>query len=495
MTPNNFDNIIRKKLDQLSPFSSDGNWTLFEKRLSSETDFDQLTNDIDFDHQIKVEVNTIHPSFKEKHWELLKSQLITIEQRMHSILVSKIMEFAGILLIVFTFFHMPDYVHRPEKSVKPVSTELQYALQNIKDVPKIISKAKQVDNSINTSDAAMVETKSSEYDKPVLRNRKPIPELKLLAASHKINLISDDNKIHQNINILPIFVNNMDQGSKKLKSEMTDEDIVTTYLPDEPDMVLEKVTIDKIVNDPKEVYSEIALSFPMELPSTVLPSKYALSVYTTADVNLINTPFDKLYSLASYNKEALNNSYGIHISTEKNNIEFETGLGYSKRIYQPEIITEAYGRFGNNYFEKSLKKITYDIVSLPLNIKYHFINNSQWSTYIMVGAALNVVMNANYGIENRLKEGKPYNRYAPDQARLDEKGFIHGVLHNDSFKDNYFASAGFGFGIEKKIANKFSMYIQPSYQRHILSSDIGIGPNKDKIHTASLQIGIKTSLN
>ena len=497
MTPHNFDNIIREKLDHISPPSTNDGWLLFEKRLASETDFDQLTGDIGFDNQIKVEVNSINPSFKENHWELLKNQLATIEQRLHSILVSKLMELAGVLLIVFTFSQMPYFVNHPEKTTNPVSAKIHYAVQ-LKQNGNILDQVKGVGKKIKSSGVSSGPASSSGYDIDVLNSNgksKFQDDLKQFTSSHMANMISDQNDIPQNISRSSIFVKYLALRSHTLKLEMADNKMVTMPMPYGPVKSMEKVTIDHLDYDPKVVYSEMALSFPMKLARTSLPAKYALSIYATADVNLINTPFDKLYSLASYNKEALNNSYGIHFSTEKNNVEFETGLGYSKRIYQPEIITEAYGKFGNNYFEKSLKKISYDIVSLPLNIKYHFINNNQWSTYIMVGAALNVVMNASYSIENKLKEGQPSNRYTPDQARLDEKDFIHGLLNNDSFKENYFASAGFGFGIEKKIAGKVSMYIQPSYQRQILSSDIGIGPNKDKIHTASLQLGIKTILN
>lgn len=80
-------------------------------------------------------------------------------------------------------------------------------------------------------------------------------------------------------------------------------------------------------------------------------------------------------------------------------------------------------------------------------------------------------------------------------ARLEKKPFIDGILAGENIKENYFASIGFGFGIEKKICSHTSIYIQPSYQRQILSADIGIGPNKDKIHTSSLQFGVKTLLN
>ncbi|MBK7635332.1 MAG: hypothetical protein IPJ13_14435 [Saprospiraceae bacterium] len=240
--------------------------------------------------------------------------------------------------------------------------------------------------------------------------------------------------------------------------------------------------------------SEMAMIFPMKLSRTNPSTKYAISAYASGDINLINTPFDKLYSLASYNKEALNNSYGVNFSAKKSNLELETGLGYAHRQYQPKLVTEAYGQFADHYFEKSLQKISYDIANIPLNFKYHFINQTNWGAYLMAGVALNLILDAKYDINETLRQGKPpVGRFTPEQARLDEKPFITGILNGDNFKDNYFASIGFGFGIEKKILGNTSIYVQPSYQRQILSSDIGIGPNKDKIHTSSLQFGVKQS--
>jgi hypothetical protein len=114
----------------------------------------------------------------------------------------------------------------------------------------------------------------------------------------------------------------------------------------------------------------------------------------------------------------------------------------------------------------------------------------------MAGAALNLVMNASYDVTEAKILGRPApDRFIPEEPRLESKPFIEGLLAGENFKDNYFASVGFGFGIQKKIFNNTSIYVQPSYQRQLLSADIGIGPNKDKIHTSSLQFGLKTVLN
>lgn len=58
----------------------------------------------------------------------------------------------------------------------------------------------------------------------------------------------------------------------------------------------------------------------------------------------------------------------------------------------------------------SLNKISYDIATIPLNFKYHFINQANWGVYIMAGAALNLVMNADYVIDEVKVEGRPAPR-------------------------------------------------------------------------------------
>ena len=112
----------------------------------------------------------------------------------------------------------------------------------------------------------------------------------------------------------------------------------------------------------------------------------------------------------------------------------------------------------------------------------------------MLGAAFNVIVNAAYEIPTVLVEGRPSpDRYTPVRPRLEEKEFTKGLFNGDALKDNYFATAGFGLGIEKKIFDNTSIYVQSSYHRHLLTP--GIGPKNDKIHTSSLQFGVKTILN
>jgi hypothetical protein len=495
-----FDNIIKDKLDGFTAIpKTDDVWSAFESSAVRINQKNEATDTSNFDQIIKNSLQNVVPAYRAEHWQILKSQLKTIEDRKNTVFISKIMEFAAIFLIVFTFFHWSGWIDnslRKEKIADPM------LFAHIEDAQSIKSN--------KTTSHTVVK------NKPVTKNidikSKNINQQATIVSTTPNNRLTDNNPIsdlkrslvqeNKNSSFTPI---NDQVIAENASSDVDPTSIISDLQKSEYIAITENfdqnknktVTVDEIgsltLDSPA---SEFALAFPMTISSQESKPEYALSIYGSGDINLINTPFDKLYSRASYNKEALNNSYGMSVSKKINKFEMELGLGYAHREYQPDIFREAFGLKENYYSEISLNKISFDIATIPLNFKYHFINQSSWGAYIMAGAALNLVMNADYEKAEKKILGRPApERYLPDEARLSEKPFIDGLLAGESFKDNYFASVVFGFGIQKKIYNNTSIYVQPSYQRQILSGDIGIGPNKDKIHTSSLQFGVKTILN
>jgi FKBP-type peptidyl-prolyl cis-trans isomerase len=535
MSEEKFDDIIKGKLNNLTSPEVKDVWAAFEAKLNS-TDNDINQNDQQFDKIVKDQLLSNRPKFKTEHWKLLKSELKTYEERKNTVVVSKILELAAVFLIVFTFMHLSGTFSKTPKSVQQSAS--QFAASETKN-----SAIKRPQSDLKTSSASQSPSVKVNQNRKsgikytgalingTVSDMNAFEEQNVTAANIENNgYVASIDDIDQVTlatveNNAPTSIQNKDIAQNtpnvaELNHAESKTDIPNSALGNDqintdfvPDMALSKTSMSDSLEsngdtelvknidflpaktiEPFQAQPEIASILPLHR-SKKQPST-SISAWTATDVNLINTPFDKFYSLDSYTKEALNNSYGINIGSTKNNIELESGLGYSKRVYQPVIYQEAFGAFGDHYFEKSLNKISFDIASIPLNIKYHGIKGAGWNAYILAGASLNLIMNAEYDITETLIRGKvDANRYVPDQARLDSKPFIKGILNGEKFEDNYFATIGFGFGIEKTIFKNTSFYLQPSYFRHILSHDIGIGPNKDKIHTSSLQVGIKTSLN
>jgi hypothetical protein len=488
MNEKKFDDIIKGKIDNLVTGNSDESWSAFESKWDAANVNSESENQ-EFDSLVRSKMVTHSQPFRESHWLQMKEHLKTIEERKNTVFFTKALEFAAIFLIVFTFSHLSNVINFD----KPEITTQKNQFANIQS------------NKIQ-----------KDVQKPVIKLENKLPNKLWTKPKEQISLEQD---IKESITPALVVEENVTFLSTKLDNPTVDPSSAIIALQQkefesirhiEPAGLNGKTDIqpngmyDSDLNNTaslssrqiKKPESEMARIFPMKLSHADPSTKYAVAAYASGDINLINTPFDKLYSLASYNKEALNKSYGVNFSAKKSHLELETGLGYAHRQYQPRLVTEAYGQFADHYFEKSLQKISYDIANIPLNIKYHFIHQTNWSAYLMAGVALNLILDAKYDINETLRQGKPpVGRFTPEQARLDEKPFITGILNGDNFNDNYFATIGFGFGIEKKIFGNTSLYVQPSYQRQILSSDIGIGPNKDKIHTSSLQFGVKTVIN
>ncbi len=498
MNKDQFDDIIKDKLESVSTPLGNDTWSQFEKILNADADLHQDVDDKVFDSTVKEKLSSNHLAGKDTQWNILKEKLNNIKYRKDTIYLSKIMELAAVFLIIFTLTNFNGYIF-PNKEKESQDKQIQYASGVNKASQNIV-----LSTSTNSNSSAANLTKTPERNvAPSKPQSKSIIHVNTLASPSSIY---DLDVAHSSLSDAVVDVENNRQVADLQNDILTNatsfgaqvtQNLDLAFLPTETNTTIvsnELLNITPIPVEIEPVYTEMASIFPLQISKNKSRQIIALAAFTSADINLINTPFDKVYSLPSYTKEALNNSYGLRISTQTDKLEVETGLDYSKREYQPALFKEAFGKGSDVYFETSLDKIAFDIASVPLNLKYHFLNKKGWGSYIMVGAAMNFIVNAAYDKPTVLVEGRPSpDRYTPVRPRLEEKEFTEGLFNGDALKDNYFVTAGFGIGIEKKIFHNTSLYVQPSYQRHLFTP--GIGPKNDKIHTSSLQFGIKTILN
>ncbi len=500
MNKDQFDDIIKDKLESVSTPLGNDTWSQFEKILNADADLRQDVDDKVFDSTVKEKLSSNNLAGKDTQWNTLKEKLNNIKYRKDTIYLSKVMELAAVFLIIFTLTNINGYIF-PNKEKESQDKQIQYASAGNKaslNTATTIDAYSKSNPNYKTNTTARYVAPYKVSSNTILKantstSPTSIPHTDIANAVPSDTYILIENSIADaNTDV----INDITTSTNAFVADVVQEDGTTLFVAETNDQLAsnELLNIEPIPLEIEPIYTEMASIFPLQISKNKSRQIIALAAFTSADINLINTPFDKVYSLPSYTKEALNNSYGLRISTQTDKLEVETGLDYSKREYQPALFKEAFGNTSDVYFETSLDKIAFDIASVPLNLKYHFLNKKGWGSYIMVGAAMNFIVNAAYDIPTVLVEGRPSpDRYTPVRPRLEEKEFTEGLFNGDALKDNYFVTAGFGIGIEKKIFHNTSLYVQPSYQRHLFTP--GIGPKNDKIHTSSLQFGIKTILN
>jgi hypothetical protein len=482
MKARDFDKLIKSRLKELNVPAQNDAWNAFTQHQMEQNGREKA-----FDEALRKKMHRVRPAFKEKNWHFLEQRLTDIKERKQTIYLSRIMEITAIFLMIF-----PYYLYTGTSSQEKTALQkgpLAYAKS--KEVrPEFYtnhgaSHPKTSNTALYKGHSAIITNPSQRATYsgiPVRKDQSYIATLPPLQGMlgacffdkeripFKTRMPNKESFIYNDIATpgdLP-FKGNAVEGNTELPALCT-----TVRRVPESEMAFAMGSMELTYRNPGRV-------------------KYFITAYATSDINLINTPFDKLYAISSYKKEAVNHSFGITFSGKKARAEWETGLELVQRRYSPESITETFGQGPDYYFETSLKEIQFTMVGIPLLLKYHFIDRNTWNAYFTSSIQANLIMDSRYNIEESLKHGRPTPaRYTPEAPRLDEKLFTEGLLHGDALKHNYFITAGFGLGIQKKIFEKTYINGQTSYSHHILSHDIGIGPNKDRIHSISFQLGLK----
>ena len=90
--------------------------------------------------------------------------------------------------------------------------------------------------------------------------------------------------------------------------------------------------------------------------------------------------------------------------------------------------------------------------------------------------------------------GTPSPRPSSSNTRspnIPETSKYDGLFEGGNLVDNRFYTANIGLGLERYLTPRWSVFVQPVYQYQFIKD--GIGPNNDRFHTMSIQLGAKSS--
>ena len=503
----NFDDIISGKLNKISAELRDNSWEVFEKHMQADTDLDMLSQDMIFDDLIREKSKKMplgtNPS---SHWQVLKDNLETISLRKNEIWKSRILEAIAVVIFILSFQKWTEKNHTSAHSDSIAHTGILknepknkvYALQ----LNDIIPSEKH--NPVQANQYSFFISSSDSHSNTVTDfnlNFKEVEwirafEEKVMPIADKQNnvLYSDQTKVSS---LLKSSLNKVTNAKPKagnvlaldVSTKLEAIDDIYSYKQNEFDAYLSDRT--SLIQEGDNISTDIA-------PKTVKKDKVQRSValFYAKDINLINTPFDKVYSVASYTKEAFNTSIGAALSFKKENLSWEGSLRYTTLSYVPQIIKEEHTIFADRFFETSLDRISFSILSSQLMLKYHFIDSRDLSIYLAAGTGVNLITDSDFEITTAIRQGRPGNRSQDQDLRLfDEKSFNQGIFEGGKVRDNFFITGAFGIGAEQHLFHNLNLFTQAIYNRHLLSAERGVGPNKDKIHTLSVQAGIIFTLN
>jgi hypothetical protein len=376
-------------------------------------------------------------------------------------------------LLLFTFFQI--YPVQLQKQVHSVS-------------PLIASEQQQ-------EKGPDIETNISE-DQPITQQENTI-QAKTTFKETTVSNPQATRTVENNINPLPsLAVNTV---AETLESRAFAEKINDTALNSIYGVQLASlISVEEISAIGSEIsyVSEPNIAFSkMKLNKNLFGKSIWLNVYAGMDLDIITTPYDEVYGLNAYTQFSSSNKFGASISFYQELLEWETGLNYTHKQFQPKLlIKEISGRSSGEYAETSLQSIGFSMLQIPLQMKYHFATFKGWRSYALVGTSLNIVADAKYDVRLKILTDTP-NYIGPTpvpEPKINDKEFSNGVLSNGSFYSNSYFTLNGGFGLQKGITGNTALFIEQSYQHHLFSG--GIGPNMNKINNFTFVTGIKTNI-
>jgi len=153
--------------------------------------------------------------------------------------------------------------------------------------------------------------------------------------------------------------------------------------------------------------------------------------------------------------------------------QLETGLAYSGKFFNDLPLNEE--RFP--YMEDVSKDMNLHVAEIPLHLQYTIKKSTNWRPFVSAGFTANAVMFANYDYNDGIESPFETQREA-------------GMLEGGNLRDNLYATADIGLGLERQLDKNLHLFIQPTVKFALDN----IGLHHDSIHTFSLVMGARTAL-
>lgn len=512
-----FDEMIFGKLSKLQTQNDPKAWTLFQKKLDQATP-EQALPSSSFDQMIATQLKRQQPAYNHSHWLLLQKRLDWISFVTNRLALYKLSELAVLLVLLFYL----GQTSGPSLKTAPADGPIA---------------EKGLDNSgltNNSADAITTPTNNPQAKLPAEAGiKQPLKVVRpLVSKKPPTTLASSPDRSSSTLELMDQLVQGAEiSTTNQAASSPKRSQLINALLP------LDGVGIKVLPESAQAVAERFALSFDNQmLPQTseaarleeltdlavqpLVPERYVslaslikphsrkaminFSMMGAFDYNRILTPENKEFRLTEFDRYEAGYGGGFLVGIEKGRLGIQTGGVYSFKHVRPIRVAYLEGSFDRGYLGEVLKEYDYSTISVPVNITYDLIKSSDWRVYAVAGASLNVVYESNYYVVlNRGKNSGGYglagSNFGPastatTRTQLDEVKFPRGWFQGGSFAENSYLTTNIGFGVERFLEDRWSIFAQPTYQHGVIFLNEGLGPFKDQLRTMSFFTGIRVRL-
>ena len=545
----NFDQVLKDKLDNFQP-SVAANWSNFlskrqptesggsasafdkevaeklhdyrvtsepqwEKLLAKKRKADAVATNGNFDSSVQQVINNYSRRYNSAHWLQLKARLEKIAHLRKQIFTFKTMEMVFVCLMAFTLGNHLKYLTGytlPSEPMAEVSTPVIKTDEVQTDELQNTNTDTQHENAANRIEAVANNSNISSTTQTNIQSGQP-------SSNSSISLRGDDGDRFGDGGGSDTYSAIPSPSNKEVLAPTTKEsnELAKPTLASEASSANRAMPLEALISiDGRGLYTDLASLTKANLPQTAQAEYFDsrakpqyrdegnwLHVFNSIDNYYITTPNDD--GLPSTTHEKFGYSLEILHSWQRKNFEIEAGLGYSFVNYEPIFDAFTYSYQRKERF-LDFEEIKLDLITAPINVKYHFVSNGRWSVFGGVGLDNNLIARTEYGIVDSVVVDFPIGC---------QQGMICSELpdfYNNEFTEGLFGQAptsdiatiatrrnayllrgSVSIGAERNVSDNIAVYLRSTYS-HTLYDNGGIGPFGDELNKWAIGMGFKLRL-
>ena len=491
--PASFDEIVRNRMDGLEVNADPYSWDALEYKIDQELNAPTISDEA-LDQFAADNLSNLYIPYNPTHWTLMSHRLEEEFNVRRKIFTYKLAEFSLMLLLLLTIIQfLPSYPSSIDKVV--TNNEVQTVFLEKHEIINPVASVSNFSNSEEKIVSNSPSTETSSISGPVRISNNPPA------------IISDiEEKIITSVAFpIPSKIVSVEISKDKKTIQQSLEIVVapeqtSTVVVDEPTSPLQELPITIATLNQITDLSKIGV-----LKKFRKKVVFRLGAMASADLNKVKTPRSSPFKNNGYQQTTAGYAGGIILDLTYEKFTINTGLIYRRiNFYQQEQINID-GSFANGYQSTVFDEANLNLLTIPINFQFQMNNSDRkWKLHAITGASINVLALNHYNITvNNLGRNTTSRLAVPppslvdpgnnNPAELVREASIagEGLFEGGSFNRNHYFTANFGFGVERFISQRWSLFLQPIYQHEVFGKNLGI--NRDRISTISLQVGAKST--
>jgi hypothetical protein len=487
------DGALASRLSSLEAPMDTADWEKMEQRLSAEETATQIALEENFDSLLQQRLLNLETPLRNKHWLLMTRRLEEEFSFRYKLYRYRVAEIALTLLLVMTglrFAPLGEQMlirHWPDLAEKMKLTDIgndsnlpleETAVLPLPDATQASPPRMGKTNSPSASASDSPERETSDRSSSLT----PPPSLGF-AAQPPLQPDGGGRQL-----ALPVRTSPVDPATAGKKTWSRSLAAGISRLP------------------ALKAKAQYAWETPKVTPEPAHNSRtLRFSILASADAAYVLTPsgklsvFDTLLPTKSDTTIASGYGGGILVSLKSRRLEIQTGGLYSFKRYMPSTPVFLFETV-NYYIRERFNGVQLDMLQVPLQLQYHFKDSGLWRFYGNAGVAGHFITSSIYEIERRRTlafkvPGAPAaegDLLEDNSSIRTEKYLPKGLLDGGNLQDNFYMTLNLGFGVERFVSSRWSLFVQPDYQHYLMSR--GVGANRERFYAFSLNLGTKVSL-